>query len=688
MLRRKKFNKLLAPFHIQQVELKNRMVCCGHARYFATEDGYVTDVMIASYEALAAGGVGLIIIGQTAIDYPMGYPLRSNAIADDKFIPGLSKLTKAIHKYSCPTFVQLNHIGPSQHFPTGSSFQPVSSSTLGENERPESYYDLARELTTAEIGDIVVKFALGAERALKAGFDGVEVHGAHSYLIGSFLSRVWNKRQDAYGCQDLENRARFAVEVIQAIKERVGSGFPVGIRLNGEEWGHDKGITPEESKAFAELLQKAGADYISVSGYGYGRCKLALYPEQVKYPEPSREMAALVSGIKKPGLLVPAAAAIKKGVSIPVVAIGRLGPELGEWILQKNKADLIGMVRRLIADPELPRKVASGRLGDIAPCTACIECASKSSMNEPIRCRINAAMGRELEYVFTPAKKKKRIIVVGGGPAGTEAARVASLRGHEVTLYEKEHKLGGLLPLAAFLKGLEIEDLIAQVRYFKTQLKKLGVRVIFGKDVTLALVEQVKPDAVIIAAGGVPTVSDITGIDSPNVFSSSDLHRRAKVFLRFFGPRILRWLTKFWLPFGKRVIIMGGSIHGCEIAEFMIKRGRGVTIVETTEELGVGIPGRNRPRLLDWLKEKGAIMLTGVKYERITDAGLTIITNDGSRQTIETDTILGAIPPRPNNELLTSLEGRVPEIYLIGDCAEPRKIIDAIDDGRRIGLSI
>ncbi len=683
---RNKFDKLLAPFHIQQVELKNRMVCCGHARYFATEDGYVTDIMVASYEALAAGGVGLIIIGQTGIDYPVGYAVRSTAVADDKFIPGLSRLTKTIHNYNCPTFLQLNHTGPSQHL-TGSSFQTVSSSTLDENERPEPSYDLARELTIDEIRDIVDKFALGAERALKAGFDGVEVHGAHSYLIGSFLSRIWNKRQDAYGCQDLVSRARLAVEVIQAIKERVGPGFPVGIRLNGQEWGHEKGITPEESKVFAELCQKAGADYISVSGYGYGRCKLALYPEQVRYPEPSREMAPLVSGINKPGLLVPAAAAIKKVVSIPVIAVGRLGPELGEWILQKNKADLIGMVRRLIADPELPNKVASGRLGDIVPCTACIECASKSAKGEPIRCRINAKMGRELEYVFIPAKKKKRIIVVGGGPAGMEAARVAASRGHEVTLYEKEHKLGGVLPLAALIKGFEIEDLVTLVRYFKTQLKKLGVKVIFGKAVNTGMIEQLKPDVVIIATGGVPTVPDITGIDMANVFSGVDLHRRAKIFLRFLTPRFLRWLTKFWLPFGKRITILGGAIHGCELAEFMIKRGREVTIVETAEELGTGIPGRNRARLLDWLAEKGAVMFVGVKYEKITDSGLTIITKEGARQTIEADTILSAMPPGPNSDLLKTLEGRVTEVYLIGDCAGPRKIIDSIDDGMRVGLS-
>ncbi len=300
---------------------------------------------------------------------------------------------------------------------------------------------------------------------------------------------------------------------------------------------------------------------------------------------------------------------------------------------------------------------------------------------------MNAALGKERKYyVIEPAARKKKVVVVGGGPAGMEAARVAALKGHEVILYEREPKLGGLLPLAAVVKGLEIEDLTALVGYFKNQITKLGVKIRLGQEVTPGLIEEIKPDVVILATGGIPTVPEITGIDKHNVISTPALHRRLKIYLRFLGPRVLRWLTRFWIPLGKRVVIIGGGIQGCELAEFLIKRGRKVTIVDTAEELGEGLEF-DKLLLPGWLAKKATVM-TEVKYEEITDKGLTIITKEGKRQSIEADTIVPATPLTPNAELLKALQGRVPEIYLIGDCRKPGLVVDAIADGSHIAHAI
>ncbi|HEX2964939.1 MAG TPA: FAD-dependent oxidoreductase, partial [Syntrophorhabdaceae bacterium] len=277
------------------------------------------------------------------------------------------------------------------------------------------------------------------------------------------------------------------------------------------------------------------------------------------------------------------------------------------------------------------------------------------------------------------------IAVVGGGPAGLEAARVAALRGHDVTLYEKEHKLGGLLPLAALVKGLEGEDLVAFVKYFETQMKKLGVKVNLGKEFTTAKAREEAPDAVVIAAGGTPFVPTIPGINRRNVVSGPDLHKQLKFFLRFAGPKFLRQLTSLWMPLGKKVVIIGGAIQGAELAEFLVKRGRKVTIVAGDEEISAGLPKRKQQRLVEWLGEKGATIIQGATCEEITDRGLVLTTKEGTRQTLEADTIVPAFPFKANNKLFNDLKNTIAEVYLIGDSNDPRLIIDAIAEGWRVG---
>jgi 2,4-dienoyl-CoA reductase (NADPH2) len=349
------------------------------------------------------------------------------------------------------------------------------------------------------------------------------------------------------------------------------------------------------------------------------------------------------------------------------------------------------MTRRLLADPELPNKVAAGRLEDIAPCTRCLSCLDRIH-SHPIPgrscCRVNASLTREREYEIKPAVRKKKVMVVGGGPAGMEAARVAALRGHEVVLYEKEHQLGGSVPVAATIKGLEIEDLPALVRYLNTQITKLGVKINLGKEVNKALVEQVKPDVLILATGGQYSIPEIPGIDSGNVVRAAVLNRQLKTYLRFASPRLLTWATKFWMPIGKNIVIIGGAIQALQLAVFLVKRGRKVTVVDTAENMGDGLVEFYKMRLFWWLEQKGVPLLSGVKYEEITDKGLTITTKEGEKKILTADAIVPALPMTPDTEFVKSLKGTAPEIYQIGDCGNSALIIDAIGDGSRIGRAI
>ena len=693
-----RFEKLLEPGYIGSVKTRNRIIKTGAGMLMWHEDDlHMREEVKAFYEGMARGGVGLLIVESPTIDYPLGVRWRQRyRIDDDKYIEGLKELVEVIHKHNCPTFMQMNHDGPWQaHLPFEPnplfSGPPIGASPVSMKSENDFHNEVPRPLTIPEIEDIVDKFANAALRAHKAGFDGVDINAASSHLLHNFLSPFWNRREDAYG-GSLENRARFLSQIVREIKRQLGKGFSVSIIMNGIEIGQVAGIddskclTLEDSRGIAKLLQEAGADALQVRSHWLGYHVGAYLPDSLFYPEPPIPLEAFPkeyhTKLKGAGANILFAAEIKKSVSIPVTVVGRLDPELGEKVLREGMADFIGMTRRLIADQDLPNKLATGRIDDIAPCTGCNNCLGSK------HCRINGFLGTPYNTI-EKTKKKKKVLVIGGGPAGMEAARVSAIRGHDVTLYEKSYRLGGLLPLAAMVKGSHPEDLNLLIDYLEHQIKKLGVKIILGKEADLAVVERLNPDVVFFAAGGTPTVLGIPGIDRSNVIIGAELHRRVKFFLRFFSPETLRWLSKFYMPIGKRVVIIGGAIQGCELAEFLTKRGRKLTIAEKDEVIGKDMVDAFLGHLLIWFKKKGVTMISGIKeYVEITEKGLTIINKEGKRQIIEADTIVPALPLTPNIGLVENLRKKVPEVYTIGDCKEPHLIVDAIGAGLRIARAV
>jgi 2,4-dienoyl-CoA reductase (NADPH2) len=688
--------KLCEPYQIGQVRLKNRIVKAPFCTVMASREGFVTDSLISCYKTIAKGGVGLSIIEGTVVD-PLGISgCPRLAVYDDKYVPGLQRLATAIQQYGSPAILQLQHAGPaystgvytSQKIVPPKTIRPVAASTLTAAEMPMPEKDPPRGLTVEEIKAVEMKFVRAAERAMAAGFVGVELHAAHHYLLSSFLSRAWNRREDEYG-GEIKNRVRLIVDIVRGAKKRLGRHFLVGVRLNGIEYGSAQGLTIAETQKISRCIQNAGTDYLSVSGWGFGLFQhLCNLPEQILFPAPPDISADLLAKFKKPGIFVDLAQQIKAAVDLPVITVGRLNPKLGEAILQSGKADLIAFARALIADPELPHKVESGNFEDITPCTACLTCWDTLERGEHLRCRVNPAIGREDEFKIHEAEKKKRVMVVGAGPAGMACARVAALRGHDVTLYDKNWKLGGLLHTASLVKGREVEELIPLVRYYKKQLDQTGVRVKLRTNVDHELIKRQNPDVLILATGSKLKESDRLQTVKRHKMTSADLQGMTAFPLNLLGDRILGYLTRIWLPIGKKVLIIGGLIQGFEIAEFLVKRKRNVTIVESSDQLGTGLPNINKVRLLKWFSQRGVAVYRKTACRHVGGARFELLGKDDASRAIEADTVLAVSIPERNDALMGVEEGTTPERYQVGDCKEPGLIADAIEDGFRISLAI
>jgi 2,4-dienoyl-CoA reductase (NADPH2) len=685
-----KFEKLLEKGQIGRITTRNRMIKTANGTSFIQPDGYVGERALGYYEAMAKGGVGLLISESCGVEYPLGvqHPPVQFHLDDDKYIPSYSELAKVVHKHGCPLFIQFQHAGPWN--PTG--LLPIrdtkAASALTKEELPGPGFAVPRAMTHAEVLDYIDIWAKAAERAATAGFDGVEINGGTCHQINTFLSRVWNKRDDEYGPQSIENRTRFMGNIIREIKKRLGQDFPVTVLINIVEYRHPKGTTIEEGVQIAQYLADAGADAIQCRAHSYHHRDGLIQPEKMFYPElPEDAPKDLDWSRNGKGALVPLVEAVKKVVKVPVFCACRLDPVIGEEYLRQGKLDFVGMTRRLLADPELPNKVISGRTEDIRPCTGCLHCIDVRNKNQLLECMVNASLGKEREYALKPAEKKRRVMVVGGGPSGLEAALVASQRGHEVSLYERDRP-GGLVNIAAVLKGFETPDYLALIKYYKTQLKKEGVETYFGVNPGDGVIEYTKPDVLILAAGALASRLQIPGSSGKNVLHSSKLHKQLHFFMSIFSTKALQKLTRLWMPIGKRVVIAGGSIMGCETAEFLIKRGREVTITDTGKTLGDGIPIEDLMRLIPWLDKKGIARYLEAKYEEVTREGLVITTKEGERKTLPADTVLVTLPYLPNTDSAKKYEGKAPEIFNVGSCAEPGLIVNAIASGAKIGRMI
>lgn len=643
-----RFEKLFEPTSIGRMQVKNRIVMPPMGTCYAGEDGAVSRRMLDYYEARARGGVGLIIVEGSAPSLQCTMP-RQASLGDDRFILGWRRLVDAVHRHGASVAIQIMHstwerrddkVGQ-----VGPSGVVVPSRFMGISGKPP------HELTLEEIAERVQWFASAARRARKAGFDGVEIHGAHQYLVAAFLSAGTNRRNDEYG-GSVENKAKFPVEILMAIRQAVGPDYPVWVRLNAREWGVEDGVTIEETEQVVRLLVEAGSQAIHVSAFGAG----------------SYMTVAPISG--EPGLLLPLAERVKKISGVPVIAVGRLDPDLGETIIEDGKADLVAVGRRLMADPCLPGKAAEGRLHDVTPCIGCMECIERLLVGQApdgVICVVNPAMGRESDYAIEPAGNAKKVVVVGGGPAGMQAALVAAQRGHRVTLLERLAGLGGLLNVAALPPHKA--DILLWVDYLARQLDKAGVEVKLRTDVTAGMVAGSSPDAVVIATGGTPVLPDILGVDAQNVITAQDvLSGKAEA--------------------GQSVVIIGGGMVGCETGYYLAEKGRTVTIIEVLKRMANDMFFMTRRRLLDGLRGRGVTLLTGATCEEIGENGVRVITAEGEIRFARADTVIIAVGYKADGSLCKAVEGMVPELYCIGDASEPRRFLDAVSEGFRTGLAL
>ncbi|MCX5999186.1 MAG: FAD-dependent oxidoreductase, partial [Chloroflexi bacterium] len=603
------------------------------------------------YRERAAGGVGLVIVETTCVDAPAGKTTAYQlVIDDDKFIPGLTRLAETIHQHGARTVLQLQHGGRG----TKSSItgiQPVAPSPIPMPYGTQVGYEgeMPRELTVSEIKGIVRKFAQGAQRAKTAGFDGVEIHSTGYYLVAQFLSSTANVRQDEYG-GSLANRARFLLEIIRGVREVVGRDYPLLCKISAMENGPGAGLNPVEGQQVAQMAEEAGADALEIAGMGWG-----ISPRQAP---PTAE---------RPGGLIPFAQGMKRVVGIPIIVGSRMTPELGEKVLQEGKADFIAIGKGLIADPDLPSKAASGRVEEIRPCIGCLRCVDNETVKgRGIMCSVNAAAGKERQFSEPKlAGRSKRVFVVGGGPAGMEAARVAALRGHEVTLFEKQAKLGGQL-LQAIVPPHK-DNLRNFIDYLTTQMAMRGVDIRLGVEANAELISQARPDAVILATGVTFTAPRIPGIDRANVVSAKEVLSGAGV--------------------GDTVAIVGGGLVGCETAEYLVQQGKKVTILEMLDEVAGRMPLALRNLLLARLADKGVAVLTGIQCRELTEDGLVISSKEGEVRTIRANNVVLASGDRSNRVLVEELRDTVP-VHAIGDCVEPRGIAEAVADGYTVGVSI
>ena len=698
-----KYTKLLEPGYIGKVRTRTRIYKTGAGMMTFHEDEIsMNEDSLGYYDALARGGAGVVTVEAPTIDYPLGARWHERyRMDDDKYIPGMKELTDVIHSYGAPAFMQMEHDGPWQsplfdNAPATFDGPPIGASEVNIPRLGDFHRDMIRPLTVPEIEDITRKYIDGAERAQKAGYDGIDINAGSSHIIHNFLSPFWNRRTDEYGGTQVK-RAKLLLDILTGIRERCGADFPIVVCLNGFEDGStigaDHTFTHNQAVMTMLLAEEAGADAIMIRSSWLGIHVAGFLPDYLFYPDAQvpldRMPPQYYAKERGRGAIRLMTEEAKKLVSVPVILVGYVTPDDGEKLLGKGAADFIGMNRPLMCDPNLPLKLAEGRPEDVAPCTRCGTCLDQSE--QFLRhCRLNAALGFGYQNVPPLEGPSKKVVVVGGGPAGMEAARVAALRGHDVTLVEAASQLGGRLPLATLIKGSQLEDLPNLMRYLKGQVKKNGVKVQLNTEATAASIKALSADVVILATGAQLTSPVLAGTPGglKKVLTTPDLHKQVKPYLKTLGPKVLEKATKYHLPVGKKVVVIGAGLHGMEVAEFLAKRGRKVTIVEPTETIGEGMLDFRLGLTMDWLPKAGVEIVVGAREMEATDAGLAYTDTDGARLVIPCDTILPTAPLKANDELCKALEGQVPELFLIGDGQQSGMIVHAVRSGYQTACAL
>jgi len=660
--------RLFEPITIGGVWIKNRIAMAPMGLVtMVNEDGSLNRRIVDYYVERAKGGVGLIITGLTRVENELEklmldgrhvLPILNSA----KYVSSHSELTEEVHHWGSRIFVQLT-AGTGRVLATLALLKgvtPVSASEVPCYWLPTVK---TRALTREEVKKLVKAFGDAAENAALAGYDGVELHGHEGYLLDQFTSSAWNFRSDEYG-GSLENRLRLPIEILDEIKSRVGKSFPVVYRfglkhfikgynnpgLPGEEF-KEAGRDVEEGIEMAKMLAKAGFDALHVDAGCYDSWYMAHPPEYLPH-----------------GCLVEYAAIVKKHVSIPVIAVGRLDdPFVAERVLEEGKADMVAIGRGLLADPQWPLKVRMGRFDDIRPCIGCHECLYRIiELARPLSCAVNPRTGRERELELKPAERKRKVVVVGGGVAGMELARVAKLRGHEVVLFEQDRELGGHLIEAG---AIEFKSDIRRLKqWYERQLEKLNIDVRLGVRADAETVLNEQPDVVVVATGSKCLIPPIPGVDKPFVTNAVEVLRGRK-------------------SVGEEVVVVGAGLVGVELSIWLAQKGKKVTVVEMLPSPNLSVSHANKLYLLTMMKYLKIPLLLETRVEAIED-GRVLVRGPQGGQEIPCDTVVLCTGLTPVRDLYDELRTMHPEVYLIGDALSPRKIRDAVWDAYYLGMSI
>ena len=649
------YEHLLSPGRIGTLELRNRLIMAPMGEELGDENGEVSDDQAAYLEARAKGGMAVVMLGSVGVAHPVGCSnKRQTAISDDKFIPSWRRAADRVHAHGGKIAMQLTYAGkmglqdtmagrpmwvPSEPGPmtvdplygmvTADEGAMMAEPFMAPTSNP--HY---RVMDHEDIATVADQFAAATVRAREAGVDAVELHGGHGYLIDAFLSPTINTRDDEYG-GSVENRARFLVEIMAEIRRQVGDDYPVWVRLNSTEVGID-GIVLDDALYNARQAAAAGADAIHVSAYHD--------PGIATGPTDSY-------GPHVPELLVPNAAAVKAGVDVPIIAVGRISPEAADRHIAEGKYDFVAMGRKILADPDLPNKLAAGSPDDVRPCVYHYRCIGNIFLRVGTRCAGNGFLGREDDLIADAAPAAKKVLVVGGGPSGMETARVAALRGHEVILAEASSRLGGRWALASATSEVNAE----LMEWFERQLDQLGVDVRLNTRLDAAAASALSPDAVVVAVGGRWGRPAVDGIDNSNVWGVDDL-----------AP----WLLNGNPLEADRVAVLGGDLPGLGVTETAHHQGAEVTVIESGPAFGysLGLPGRWR--VVNDLGQAGVNLVTGAEVTAITDDGVVWRTN-GTEQTTPTDLVVVTSELAADTSLADELRADGAEVHAVGDCAQP-----------------